>query len=513
MFSVPMTVACLYVPDFRLQVVLQQLGGEPEGGLALVDPEDGRRLIVAASKGARLDGVRRGMTAVAAVATAPELTVRELDRVALAEASAQLGEAVRSFTPTFETTGAGVIYASFVGLERRYAEQGEGGFIDDLREVAKGLGLPTRVGMASTRFAARAAAVMEGRVRGWRSAIVVPPGDEAAFLAPLPIELLPDAQKLIDACRKLGVTTLGAFAQLPVAGVARRFGRDGAALHRLARGEGRSTLIPCVEAKEYTVQVHAEYPIVQAEALRFLLRRPLEQLIGQLDGQGLATRCLSWRLQLEGVDPVELQTWSASPSGSLALWTDLVKVELDRMQCGGGVLSVVLEALDVGPRPAQQERLTGPRSAPAGALSLTLAHLAAELGPAGYGALEPSPSPWPEEREALGAYPPARLTAKRADHWVPDPARQGELPCALRRVTPAEVVDVELRAGRILSFRHRGGRVRARRVLGPWDVSVGWWQAGGGQARRCFQVEGREEVAHLYFEPRSRLWFLAGWLD
>ena len=55
-------IACLYVPDFRLQVSLSGLGGEPEGGLALVDPEDDRRLIVAASPGARLDGVKRGMT-------------------------------------------------------------------------------------------------------------------------------------------------------------------------------------------------------------------------------------------------------------------------------------------------------------------------------------------------------------------------------------------------------------------------------------------------------------------
>ncbi len=508
-----MPIACLFVPDFRLQVTLQQLGGEPEGGLALVDPDDGRRLIVAASEGARLDGVRRGMTAIAAAAVAPELVVREIDRIALAEASAELGEAVRGFTPTFETTGAGVIYASFSGLETRYEVQGAGGFLDDLREAAKRLGLPARVGMASTRFVARAAAVMEGRVPGWNTAILVPSGGEAAFLAPLPIELLPDARAVIEACHQLGVKTLGSFAALPVAGLARRFGQDGAALHRLARGEDRSTLIPSVEARQYTVQVHAEYPIVQSEALRFLLRRPLEQLIGELDGQGLATRCLAWRLQIEGEEPVELQTWSASPSGSLELWTDLVKVELERMRCAGGVLSVHLEATDVVPRPVSQERMMGPRSAPPGALSMTLAHLAAELGPDGYGSLQVQPSPWPEEREALGPFPPARLTTTRPDPWVPDAARPGELPCALRRVTPPEPVDVELSDGRIVSFRYGGGRVRARRVLGPWDVSTGWWQADGGQARRCFQVEGRDEVAHLYYEPRSRGWFLAGWID
>jgi protein ImuB len=505
-------IACLFVPDFRLQVGLQELGGEPEGGMALVDPDDGRRLIVAASPGARLDGVRRGMTAVAATAMAPELTVREVDLAALAAAHTRLEEAVRGVAPSFETTGGGVLYAAFAGLELRYGIEGEGGFLDDLREVVRGLDLPARVGIAGTRFCARAAAILEGRIpsRG-PAAIQVEPGLEGEFLDPLPLELLPDALVEIDTLRRLGIRTLGDFARLPASGVVRRFGDKGLALQRLARGEDRRTLVPAPEPRRFVVRVSAEYPIVQTEALRFLLRRPLERLIGELDGDGLAARCIRWTMQIEGADPVSGTTWSASPSASLRLWIDLWGVELERLQLPGGVLSVELEADEVAPRSAEQERLTGPRAVPPGALSMTLAHLAAEVGPEGYGTLAPSPGPWPEQRQTARAFP--ATTRLEAEPWVPDRVRPGELAPAFRRVCPPEPIRVELNRGCLVGFRLGRGWFPVERTLGPWEISGGWWRGSGGARRCCYQVEGRGAVAHLFFDPDGERWFLAGWLD
>ena len=494
---------------------MQQIGQEPEGGLALVDPEDGRRLIVAASPAARLDGVRRGMSAIAAGSIAPELVVREVDIVALAVAHRSLEDAIRSVTPTFETTGGGVVYAAFDGLERTYLQEGEGGFLDELRQVVQRLGLPARVGMAGTRFAARAAAVLQGKLPAFGPApVLVPAGEEAAFLAPLPIELLPDALDEITALKRLAVRTLGAFAALPAGGVARRFGLKGTVLHRLARGLDRNTLVPCTEPRAWTVTTAAEYPIVQTEALRFLLKEPLARLVGALDGEGRACGVLAWRLVIDGEEPLELLTRSAAPSGSFRLWMDLVKVELERLVLPGGVLSVTLEAREVGPRPAEQERLTGPRAAPPGALSLTLAHLAAELGPDDFGVLLPRPAVFPEERSELavqgGLHPSGRRLAP-SESPVPDVARRGELPGAFRRVEPPERIELELRAGRPTGFRHRGGWLAAERSVGPWESSTGWWQEE--RTRRTWQLQGRGAVAQVSFDPDRAGWFLEGWLD
>jgi nucleotidyltransferase/DNA polymerase involved in DNA repair len=508
-------IACLFVPDFRLQVALSDLGDEPEGGLALVDPDDGRRLIVAASPSARLDGVKRGMSAIAAGSIAPELVVREVDVVALELAHRGLEDAIRSVTPSFETTGGGVVYAAFDGLERTYEEEGEGGFLDELRRIVRLLGLPARVGIAGTRFAARAAAVLEGKLtRYGPGPISVPTGEEVEFLAPLPLELLPDALDEIAALKKLGVRSLGGFAALPPGGVARRFGLKGTALHRLARGVDRATLVPCPEPREWAVTTTAEYPIVQTEALRFLLKEPLARLVGSLDAEGLSCGVLHWRMTIDGEDPMELITRSAAPSASLRLWMDLVKVELERLVLPAGVLSVTLEADEVAPRPSNQERLTGPRAAPPGALSLTLAHLAAELGPEDFGVLLPRAAVFAEEREELaveGGMHPSGRRLKPNEAPVPDVARTGELPCAFRRVEPPERVELELRRGTPVGFRHRGGWMSADRAVGPWDSSTGWWEAE--RRRRTWQIEGRGSVAQVSFDPDRAGWFLEGWLD
>lgn len=507
-------IACLFVPDFRLQVTLKALGEEPLGGLALVDPDDGRRLIVAASPAARLDGVKRGMSAIAATSIAPELVVREFDPVALAAASRDLEDAIRSVTPTFETTGGGVVYAAFDGLERSYLDDGEGGFLDELKRVVQSLDLPARVGLAGTRFAARAAAILQGRLPEYGAApALVPSGTEAAFLAPLPLELLPDALDEIAALKTLGLRTLGGFAALPPGGVARRFGTRGTALHRLARGQDRNTLVPCPEPRAWTVTVTAEYPITQTEALRFLLKEPLARLVGELDGEGRACGVLRWVLQIDSHDPLTLVTRSAAPSASLRLWMDLVKVELERLVLPGGVLQVTLEADEVGPRPAEQERLTGPRAAPPGALSLTLAHLAAELDPEDFGVLLPQAQVFPEDRQELAV--PGNLHSNRRlqapEPAVPDVARRGDLPTAFRRVAPPERIELELRHDRPVGFRYRGGWMPAERSLGPWDSSTGWWEAE--RRRRTWQIQGRGSVAQVTYDPDLSGWFLEGWLD
>lgn len=523
-------IACLFVPDFRLQVALAELDGEPPGGLALVDSDDGRRLIVAASPSARLDGVRRGMTSVAATSLAPELMVREVDRAGLAAMHTALENSVRALCPVFESVGDGVIYALFDGLEGRYGEDGPGGFLDDLRDVAEDLALPARIGLAGTRFASRAAAVMEGQLpEHGPTAIRIPHGGEAAFLAPLSVQLLPDAQDLIETLSQLGVRTLGGFVALPTAGVARRWGKRGTALHRLARGEDRSTLVPTPEPKRFEVRVHSEFPITRTEALRFLLKHPLERLVGELDGQGLAARAIQWQLTIEGSEAVSRTTHAASPSASLPLWSDLLAVGFDGLALQGGVVSVRLEAVGVGPRPANQERLTGPKAALPGARSVTLAHLAAEVGPDAFGHGRPTPSVWPEGRQqAVGAAPEQRTRArgaaaakrqerllKQAELWVPDRCPSGALPPALRRVHPMEPIDVETAGGRPSRFRHRGGWFRIDRSHGPWDISAEWWGERGERARRSFQVEGPSGVARIHWERTavSEGWFLAGWLD
>ena len=93
--------------------------------------------------------------------------------------------------------------------------------------LAETVGEEAGIGVADGLFAALLAA---------RSALIVPPGGTADFLAPSSVATLarPD---LAVTLQRLGVTTLGQFAALPVASISDRFGADAAACHAVARGE------------------------------------------------------------------------------------------------------------------------------------------------------------------------------------------------------------------------------------------------------------------------------------
>jgi protein ImuB len=83
-----------------------------------------------------------------------------------------------------------------------------------------------RLGVAEGVFAAVLAA---------RAGAVVPAGETARFLAPWPVAVLSDPE-LVEVLVRLGLSTLGGFAQVPAADVLARFGTRGIRAHRLARG-------------------------------------------------------------------------------------------------------------------------------------------------------------------------------------------------------------------------------------------------------------------------------------
>jgi DNA polymerase-4 len=101
--------------------------------------------------------------------------------------------------------------------------------------------LPCSIGVASNKLLAKAANdVGKSRAKGDRPPMaitVVPPGEEAAFLAPLPVDQLwgvgPKTKEQLAA---LGIRTIGDLAAWPRQDLIRRLGEHGRALARRARG-------------------------------------------------------------------------------------------------------------------------------------------------------------------------------------------------------------------------------------------------------------------------------------
>jgi len=90
-----------------------------------------------------------------------------------------------------------------------------------------------QVGIADGPFAARLAA---------REGLIVPRGATPEWLGHFAVEVL-GLPMLADVLRRLGIRTLGEFAELDEGAVLARFGVEGGFAHRLARGLDERPLV------------------------------------------------------------------------------------------------------------------------------------------------------------------------------------------------------------------------------------------------------------------------------
>ena len=184
------------------------------------------------------------------------------------------------------------------------------------------VGLVVSVGVASNKLCAKVASDL----RKPDALVVVPDGDEAAFLAPLPIRRLwgvgPRAQA---ALAEYGVTTIGQLAALPDETLHRRFGRHGDDLAARARGIDLSPVQPAHVPKsighEHTFRTDTADP----RRLEATLLDLAESVASRLRRHDLAAGAVQLKLRYEGFEtltrqsPLPRQTRESTPLYETAL--------------------------------------------------------------------------------------------------------------------------------------------------------------------------------------------------
>ncbi len=226
-----MKVACLLALHLPVQVERQHnpslaecplvVGGRPWDAGAVLD----------CCPWAEAAGVSPGMRLSQAETLCPTARFVPAQQEVYRAAHDTLAAAASRFTPTVEMAGLGLLYAEASGLERRFGPDTRLAH-QMAREAGEASGLDVRVGVGSGKFVAEQAA----RAARPGSGCVVPPGEERAFLSPLPLSALPAGPEMQRRLHVLGVRTLGALAALPHLAVMRQFGPHAGPLHDLARG-------------------------------------------------------------------------------------------------------------------------------------------------------------------------------------------------------------------------------------------------------------------------------------
>ena len=177
-----MRLACLYVPNFPLAALLRlqpELRGEP---VAVADGYGPRAKLLAIAPEALRHGIAIGLTAAQATAIDAGLVIRPVSPDTVRAAQAALCDAAESFSPRVEDTGNGITYLDLDGLGTLFESESQ--LANGLAQRAAHLGLDAQVGVAGSKVAAYLAARNGGGVT------VIPHGEEASLLAPVPVALL-----------------------------------------------------------------------------------------------------------------------------------------------------------------------------------------------------------------------------------------------------------------------------------------------------------------------------------
>jgi len=232
------------------------------------------------------------------------------------------------------------------------------------RAVREEVHLSPAIGLAVGKFPAQvaAASLEPNRV------LLVSPGREATFLAPLPVDLLPLDEELARQLRMLGIRTLGQLAALPVSAVMARFGAGARRLHQLARGCDDTPLRPRCPVKTERVSRQFVGPVTDQAILEAAIHAIAAELAYRLQTGGLAGRELWLVLELED-GGIRTGRWvlrrPTNDSGRLArILTELVgQARVDLGITGiqvtlAGLVPAVGEQLDLfRPQTGQQHRL------------------------------------------------------------------------------------------------------------------------------------------------------------
>ncbi|HJP71926.1 MAG TPA: DNA polymerase IV [Candidatus Limnocylindria bacterium] len=276
---------------------------------------DMRGVVMAASYEAREYGVQSAMPLRTAGRRCPHGVFLPGRPDRYRELSQQVMAVFASYTPLVEPIS---LDEAFLDVSASIAAFGDGATIGRrIKErVHDEIGLVVSVGVATNKLCAKVASDL----RKPDALVIVPPGEEAAFLAPLPIRRLwgvgPQAQA---ALADYGVTTIGQLAAMPPGTLQRRFGRHGDDLAARARGIDPSSVASGQTPKSIGHEHTFNHDTIDVRKLEATLLDVAESVASRLRRHDLAAGSVQLKLRYEGFEtltrqaPLPRQTRESEP--------------------------------------------------------------------------------------------------------------------------------------------------------------------------------------------------------
>lgn len=510
--------------------------------------------VVAANAAARAEGVTVPMRRRDAQRLTPDAEIVTHDPGRDARAFEVVVAALHTLTPRVEIVEPGVCAFPTRGPSRYFG--GDTALIERVVTVVHDAWGRTdrpravvRVGVADGPLAARLAAARATPDTGY----LVAPGATAAFLAPLPLDVLhphledPD---LLTTWRQLGLRTLGDVAALPAEAVLGRFGRPGMWLHRFTCGLDPSPLALTDPPVDLRVAVPLDPPARRGDTVGFVARSLAEELVTRLTARGTTCTQVTIGLHSDHEESHE-RTWrldgptrpATGIHGLVAAIADRARWQLEGWVRGpvgtrptAGVVRLELQPGDLRPAEGRQVGFWGGEREVEARVVRALSRLESLMGPEAVRVVEsrggrqvgetfttvaagavgvsvtrrveaPAGVPWPGRipapSPALCLDPPQAAEVLDAQGCMVQVDGRGELsadPAAVRWADPGTG------AGGL------GHRVAA--WTAPWPSDERWWEDpatnNGARVRQARMQLVTDQGVALLVSRRDRRWWLIG---
>jgi len=256
-----------------------------------------RGIIASASYEARAVGVYTPMPTARALRVCPDLTLLPHHGDHYAKTSQAMFDLCETVTPFVQRNSIDEGYLDLGPCGCASVEDVEARVRGLVARIWEDLQIPVSIGIGTSLLVSQIAS----KLRKPRGFVTVPVGEEAAFLAPLPIEQLPGiGKKTAEVVKARGLRTIGEILQKTDSELGAIFGRDWRQVAAWARGiDTRPVETERPEPKSYSQQETflEDRVFGDFEEIECVLKQMLDELLVKLRADGKRARTLTVKVR------------------------------------------------------------------------------------------------------------------------------------------------------------------------------------------------------------------------